>query len=290
MEHQRVADDIAIEAEHDLFGLENSNLDLEPLADAEDHDDEFDLFSGASSVASGSDHAMFGDLFDVVPDHAPDASSTIDPPVASGPRPEQPAGSRSPSPPQSLAAGSVARRAAAQLVGSVAEPWGDRSQYLIRFRPPDSQNPSARWIGTCPYHKKSQKTGCQKSMSIETNDGVVSEASKAETLLRMKWWLCQSSAYDRQQWHNLFHPAYCECPPLAIVEAVKHDPVPDIVKTDTMLDDEEFEAAAATARRARGSLQINVVAVGTFISFGGIVLALGRPQPQAKPRGPGRLG
>ena len=149
----------------------------------------------------------------------------------------------------------------------MTDKWGRLGQFVLRYRPPGGACDNARWIATCPFHRKNTSTGCQKSYTI-ANDahGEVCQISLKECALKVKHWCNAAGRYDRQRYHIAYHPSICDVPEPALVFANQMtEPMPSQpVLVDDELDMIELaldapvpdapspEGPASSRRRGRG--------------------------------------
>ena len=135
--------------------------------------------------------------------------------------------------------------------------WG-----AFRFTRKPAKPPKSRtdtWQVLCPFHRKSKKTGCVKTLDLQSQ----AAAAEQDVLNCLKKWACEAKDHD-SQWSHVF---FCEpvlpalLPPADLVfeilerQCIRDGPTPGSVKTDHELYRSAGAAArrgAAAAGRARG--------------------------------------
>ena len=95
---------------------------------------------------------------------------------------------------------------------------------------------------TCPFHARSQATGCKKSMNVTP----FSAERLSEVTKPLKHWCVCAKKYSRQRTHMGMPLLASQCPDAQILESqiILAADKPDVVKTDKELDDEMKTAAA----------------------------------------------
>ena len=93
------------------------------------------------------------------------------------------------------------------------------------------------WQATCPYHRL-EKTRCTRRLNVE--EGSTKEATK----LLAKNWCLQAPRFSRKRDHAGWNPRAHEHFPEDIMDLQVYvlPMVPDVVKSDKQLDDEEAAA------------------------------------------------
>jgi len=92
------------------------------------------------------------------------------------------------------------------------------------------------WQCTCPFHRKTNKTGCRKTMNLKV--GVSSfDAESDRVLCILQHWANQAHKYSRQRHHVAWTPDESSLPPMEVLAAQSniHGPA-ERLATDGELD------------------------------------------------------
>ena len=143
--------------------------------------------------------------------------------------------------------------------------------------------PVFHWECHCPYHAKSHRTGCKKTLVIHEGPGESWEEASHAVLLRLRAWAIAAVDHDRQRYH-LLSPARVEHPPENILEAQR--PAWDdgfVLRTDESLDEAEEAAQAAHAKaKARAQAKPKAKRKAAAKIAAAAAKAKGKGAPQAK--------
>ena len=90
------------------------------------------------------------------------------------------------------------------------------------------------WEATCPFHRKSSRTGCKHTRTVRP----ATEEESQNVILRLKFWCNEALKFERQRDHLRFVVTESSCPPATLVETMclPKSAVPDVVATDEELD------------------------------------------------------
>ena len=115
-----------------------------------------------------------------------------------------------------------------------------------------SKKPGAQvqwsWQVKCPFHKKSQKTDCKKTMNVTP----VTQDKYDEVIRCLKHWCNAARRFDRQRHHVAVSVDIAACPPAALIEAslIPASDIPPAVETDEVLDAREQQQQHVPKARA----------------------------------------
>ena len=102
------------------------------------------------------------------------------------------------------------------------------------------------WQVKCPFHRKSNKTDCKKTMNVTP----ATPERYHEVLRCLKHWCNSAKSFDRQRHHLAYAVGSHACPSDAVIAAsvIPAADVPDRLATDEELDARERELARAKAK------------------------------------------
>ena len=141
--------------------------------------------------------------------------------------------------------------------------WG---VFRLTWSSPEKRGPHGSWQATCPYHRASHVTGCKKSIALSS--ATPEEKTRCCNLLKL--WCLQAPQHERRSSHGTSQPRQLELLDECVLDArlASLPPVPASVRTD-----EELDAAAIAAPRAKGKAKARVKAKESS-----------RPKAKSKPK------
>ena len=113
--------------------------------------------------------------------------------------------------------------------------WGG---FYLTWSAPERRPPLGQWSVVCPYHLKSQRTDCTKSMAVTPRQG----KDRVRDLLKL--WCLQADQHERKWQHSAVHFKDSDVPPEAMLESRLLEMVPPPQRTE-IVDDETWAAAHA---------------------------------------------
>ena len=161
-----------------------------------------------------------------------------------------PAPARTARPAAAAAPAADERREAAAAMGAGLS-WTSFKFGAFRFT---SKKPKTTaqfsWQVTCPFHAKSNHTGCKKAMNVTP----VTEEKYKEVILCLKHWCNQAKKFTRQRHHLAFNVSSNECPPESVIEA---SVIPANEAPDRPPNDEDLDAKASAKAKAKAKGKSN---------------------------------
>ena len=121
-------------------------------------------------------------------------AGNVDPPTLDAPAP---------------ATASLARRVRPESISA----WGG-ARCKITWRAPGDECLHGAWQAKCPFHRRTAKTACTKSLSLADN----TDEQRQLTLRMVKNWLLQGRSFDRGWKHQQWNPRSHECPPENVLD------------------------------------------------------------------------
>ena len=172
--------------------------------------------------------------------HKAGGSKRVAEPVSALPPTEQAASSSS-------VGVAVAVAAPAEISLQTDHKWG---VFTITPRQPTSRCKHGSFPASCPFHKKSARTGCKKEMVIPSS----APADMHNTLMCIKHWCNMAKHYSTQWQHVLFHPRFLDTPALSVLQAQCINEAPrEAVRADV-----ELPPASAQRGHARDAERVPV--------------------------------
>ena len=145
---------------------------------------------------------------------------------------------------------------AAEQEGANARPGPRRMLHADSFRwgpfyftyvPPEKRPPNGQWAVTCPFHAKSVRTDCTKSMAI--SGPTLLDKEKVRDSLKL--WCLQADACTRKSEHSAVRFKGCDIPAEAILQA-RLGELPAPPDRTLIIDDETRDRLEAEEARNRG--------------------------------------
>lgn len=121
--------------------------------------------------------------------------------------------------------------------------WGG-ARCKITWRAPGDDCLHGAWQAKCPYHRRTDKTACTKSLSLAES----TDEQRQLTLRMVKHWLLQAGSFDRGWKHQKWNPRSFECPPEHVLD-LKAEEMRG--PSDPVQPDDELDKLAARASASR---------------------------------------